>query len=303
MHVKNLRSATRNPFVKTTIIGLLGLSLAGCNTVNNYNAVSQYEKINKEQLDQGLPPAYPLDKSIVFIGDSGFDFRGHIPIKLIELTDRVFDDFSRTNAFLNDIDNRGNNFNPTYRGSVASQFIAVREADANDDSYQVNTIIMNGGANDLSAICAPNLFNDADGPGRANCVRTMNRVFSSAEQIIREALTGSASVTNVVFLGSPYVGGGSATEGAVDMYNEGMKTACSSVPGCIFVESRKGKDSNTAHLDAYRWNFEEAQAFQASEDEYLPGVFMGPDKRHVSRLGGENLAIILEDILSTNGIL
>lgn len=223
----------------------------------------------------GISNNYPLDSDpapntfeIQILGDSYFDFQGHIPRSLIDLSGAIYLDRSETNSRIKDVD---------------LQVDAALAEDAANAAYRIKTVIINAGANDLKGDCITS--KNQNGLSE-DCLTALAKSNTAITNLLKKL---TAKIDNVVWAGRYYMRKDVAPKAAVDAHNQGVIQACAQFENCHFVEVR-GADNDG---DDLRWTYADASP-TIVDGVSVPSLYvLNSDGQHVTQLGGQNIATLI----------
>jgi len=203
---------------KLIAIGIVGVPGLGCG-----GAVDKYQPDNVSEY------------GVVTIGDSYFDWNGFIPEYLHDLAGVVYDDASVSGAGI---------------GAITDQYNTIIATE-----HTVQTIIINGGANDLDMCTESNIADHPNGPGWTACKDAIAVVGneigtlldSMSAKVAADDLAGIDGLTTVIWAGRYYPAPDKGGKDAIDELNRVTKNECDINDSfCIYVDTRALWDSTFA---------------------------------------------------------
>jgi len=203
------------------------------------------------------------EKGVQFIGNSYFDFMGYIPKDLIVKSGKVYMDRSRSGATLTQI--------------TTDYEKALAEADKPEASYEIRTLLLEGGGNDVRKVCKTadqGAGFDGTFAGLSQpCKKALSGATTAAKALIDR--TRDDKIENVVWLGPYYLAPDVVPPVLIDTFADAIKRHC---------ETARAADArNNCHFVETRGAWTPAQA-----DGYVLG-----DRAHVNEQGGQIIADLL----------
>lgn len=230
----------------------------GCNRADLYNPTA-----NEYQLQ--------------FLGDSYIDFgsgkkgTAYIPLAINQYATGyygetiVYKDRSVTGATLEE---------------VQEQYEDAKAHALADDSYEIQTIVVNGGANNIREACKTEKI--PDGYEGTNCETLMDATEITAKAFIDQLTT---EVPNVIWMGRYYMAPFVTLQSVIDDFDNTIKAYCESKANCFYMDPRYNEDLGLYGL----WNYDDAVNYVLN------------DGKHVNPTGGELIAAELWSILTQPG--
>ena len=168
-------------------------------------------------------------KEVVIIGDSGFaagNPSGALIIALAEKSGVYYHNYAQTGASI---------------AGINQQFDRVIQ-DSELEGHTVKTIVMNGGANNVSSRCISDSERDLSDECKYIIEQTADELRSIYTRILNPE---NPEIENVIFMGISYISGPTEVSEfsgvdpeVVDYYVEQTSAACAEFEGCFFVDTR-----------------------------------------------------------------
>lgn len=231
----------------------------------------------KGTADNYVPDADEFGVQI--IGDSYFDFRGYIPIELVERSGKVYEDRSRSGATIEQI--------TTYYEDAREDEAAHVTFAGDSATYEIKTVLVDGGANNIRKACMTKHLKGTGFDGSYaslpdECKEQLDLAIDGASALIDR--TRDDGIADIVWLGPHYFHPDTAPPVVMDTFADAVSLHC---------QTKRPQDArNNCH-------FVEVRGVWLPEDATQ---YFGSDQIHVNEAGAARVSDLLWEVMETGDV-